>query len=60
MGSYVKGTNIPNSDLDFIVISPNKTELFEKQDFVKICCEVFKMLTLSDGILKQQISSFLI
>lgn len=35
VGSYARGTNQEDSDLDIVVITPNKAEMVANQDFVQ-------------------------
>lgn len=34
VGSYARGTNTPNSDLDLCIITTNKKEMVHKSDFI--------------------------
>lgn len=45
VGSYAKGTNKKNSDLDIVIITPNKSEMVRNQDFVYKFGEVYKKQT---------------
>lgn len=45
VGSYARGTNKANSDLDIIIITSNKTEMVENQDFIQKFGEIDKKQT---------------
>lgn len=45
VGSYARGTNKEDSDLDIVIITPNKSEMVEKQDFVQNFGEFYKKQT---------------
>ena len=45
VGSYARGTNTETSDIDLCIITTNKAEMVEKQDFVKIFGEFEKKQT---------------
>lgn len=45
VGSYAKGTNKESSDLDIVIITPNKSEMVKNQDFVQNFGEVAKKQT---------------
>ena len=45
VGSYARGTNKETSDIDLCIITTNKDEMIEKQDFVKIFGEFEKKQT---------------
>lgn len=40
--SYARGTNQESSDLDIVIITPNKSEMVRNQDFVQNFGEVYK------------------
>lgn len=45
VGSYARGTNKENSDLDIIVITSNKSGMIVNQDFTQEFGEVYKQQT---------------
>lgn len=45
VGSYARGTNKENSDLDIVIITPNKSKIVRNQDFVQNFGEVYKKQT---------------
>ncbi len=45
VGSYVKGTNRENSDLDIVIITSNKTGMISSQDFIHNFGDVYKQQT---------------
>ncbi|MDE6406552.1 MAG: nucleotidyltransferase domain-containing protein, partial [Lachnospiraceae bacterium] len=45
VGSYARGTNKESSDLDIVIITPNKSEMVRNQDFVQNFGEVLKKQT---------------
>lgn len=44
-GSYARGTNKESSDLNIVIITPNKSEMVRNQDFVQNFGEVYKKQT---------------
>lgn len=42
VGSYVRGTNKENSDLDIVIITSNKSGMIANQDFTKNLGKVYK------------------
>ena len=45
VGSYARGTNKENSDLDIVIITSNKSGMIENQEFTQIFGEVCKQQT---------------
>ena len=45
VGSYARGTNKKSSDLDIVIITPNKSEMVRNQNFVQNFGEVCKKQT---------------
>lgn len=45
VGSYARGTNKENSDLDIVIITSNKSDMITKQDFTQEFGEVYKQQT---------------
>ena len=45
VGSYARGTNRENSDLDIIIITSNKLEMIANQDFTQFWGKVYKQQT---------------
>lgn len=45
VGSYARGTNKENSDLDIVIITSNKSDTITKQDFTQEFGEVYKQQT---------------
>lgn len=45
VGSYARGTNNENSDIDIVIITPNKSEMVRNQDFVQNFGEVYMKQT---------------
>lgn len=45
VGSYARGTNKESSDLDIVIITPNKSEMIRNQDFVQVFGEVYQKQT---------------
>lgn len=45
VGSYARGTNKENSDLDIVIITSNKSDMLTKQDFTQEFGEVYKQQT---------------
>lgn len=45
VGSYARGTNKENSDLDIVIITSNKLGMIEKQEFTQTFGEVYKQQT---------------
>lgn len=44
-GSYARGTNKENSDLDLVILTSNKPDMAANQDFVQDFGEVYKQQT---------------
>lgn len=42
VGSYARGTNKENSDLDIVIITSNKSEMIANQDFIQDFGKVYK------------------
>lgn len=45
VGSYARGTNKENSDLDIVIITSNKSDMITNQDFTQEFGEVYKQQT---------------
>ena len=45
VGSYARGTNTENSDLDLVILTSNKPDMAANQDFVQDFGEVYKQQT---------------
>ena len=45
VGSYARGTNKENSDLDLVILTSNKPDMAANQDFVQDFGEVYKQQT---------------
>jgi len=45
VGSYARGTNKENSDLDIVIITSNKSEMIANQYFIQAFGEVYKQQT---------------
>lgn len=45
VGSYARGTNKENSDLDIVIITSNKSDMIIKHDFTQEFGEVYKQQT---------------
>lgn len=45
VGSYAKGTNRENSDLDIVIVTSNKTGMISSQDFIHNFGDVYKQQT---------------
>ena len=45
VGSYARGTNNKNSDLDIVIITSNKADMITKQDFTQEFGKVYKQQT---------------
>lgn len=45
VGSYARGTNTDTSDLDLVIITLNKSEILESQEFTKYFGEIEKKQT---------------
>ncbi len=45
VGSYARGANKEDSDIDVVIITPNKAEMVAEQDFVKYFGEIDKKQT---------------
>ena len=45
VGSYARGTNKENSDLDIVIITSNKSDMIIRQDFTQEFGEVYKQQT---------------
>lgn len=45
VGSYARGTNKENSDLDIVIVTSNKSNMIANQDFTQKFGEVYKQQT---------------
>ena len=45
VGSYARGTNKENSDLDIVIITSNKSDMIANHDFIQKFGEVYKQQT---------------
>lgn len=45
VGSYARGTNKENSDLDIVIVTSNKSNMIANQDFTQEFGEVYKQQT---------------
>ena len=50
VGSYARGTNKENSDLDIIIITSNKSDMITNQSFTREFGEVYKQQTEYYGV----------
>ena len=50
LGSYARGTNKESSDLDIVILTPNKWEMIRNQEFVQNFGEVYKKQTEYYGL----------